>query len=100
MSDLRERATRAAEERQQKVWAAMVYDGDELAMIWDRYNEPETASERWKAPKWGIFYWLRHLIIRAAPTCTLWVKDMHLDAYRFRLNRRWIISRQEIASHG
>lgn len=38
---------------------------------------------------------LRRVIVRAAPTCTLWVPMFHMDALQFRFNKRWIITHRE-----
>jgi hypothetical protein len=41
--------------------------------------------------------WLRRLIVRAAPTCTLWVDGpLNWDVLQFRFNRRWVITWTEI----
>lgn len=37
----------------------------------------------------------RRVIVRAAPTCTLWVPALNADFLFFRFNRRWIITGQE-----
>lgn len=57
----------------------------DLSAVWDRHYPPDTEQH------WRAFDWLRRLIIRAAPTCTLWVRDIHFDVYRFRFNKRWTV---------
>jgi hypothetical protein len=39
--------------------------------------------------------WLRRIIVRAAPTCTLWETMFDRDALRFRFNHRWVITYTE-----
>jgi hypothetical protein len=38
---------------------------------------------------------LRRMIVRASPTCTLWVADHNADLLLFRFNRHWVITAQE-----
>jgi hypothetical protein len=42
---------------------------------------------------------IRHLIVRAAPTCTLWVRDEMWGGYHFRFNHRWAITDTEVMMH-
>lgn len=44
--------------------------------------------------------WIRRLLVRAAPTCTLWVPMWNADALRFRFNKRWIITHEEVMEAG
>ncbi len=50
------------------------------------------------SPQWAF----RRLIVRAAPTCTLWVADLAVDVLRFRFYRRWYITSEELmeTAHG
>ena len=44
--------------------------------------------------------WLHLMIVRAAPTCTLWNHyDLNEDALRFALWRRWAISGRELMQY-
>lgn len=43
----------------------------------------------------------RRMIVRAAPTCTLWRwANVNVDALEFRLRRRWKISGLELLENG
>lgn len=44
--------------------------------------------------------WLRLLIVRAAPTCTLWEQDFNGDFLRFRFNRHWVVTAREYVEAG
>lgn len=43
---------------------------------------------------------VRRMIVRAAPTCTLWSHDFTCDVYRFRWSRRLVVTETEIAEAG
>ena len=42
-----------------------------------------------------IAHRLRRRLVRAAPTCTLWVLSEHTQVLRFRFCRRWVITKRE-----
>lgn len=47
-----------------------------------------------------VILWLRGLIVRAAPTCTLWEHNIGMDVLVFRPWPRWKISFEEIEEGG
>lgn len=48
----------------------------------------------------GLARMCRRAIVRAAPTCTLWVPVLDADVLRFRFNKRWVITQREIMEIG
>ena len=46
----------------------------------------------------GLFRSLRRHIVRAAPTCTLWVPSVYADCWRFRFYHRWVITHREFVA--
>jgi hypothetical protein len=39
---------------------------------------------------------LRRVIVRAAPTCTLWEHRFEQDVFVFKFNAAWVITRREM----
>lgn len=48
----------------------------------------------------GLLAGLRKVIVRAAPTCTLWEPVWSADILVFKFNRRWIITAEEMMEIG